>query len=94
MRTLISAFVELIRDKNNRDRLCEEFVLRQYIDLFFKHPELPINLVVEPVTNVFADRLKGEKNGSKYKTGHLTSEETWFIIKMSQHEKLMPQTAF
>lgn len=48
MKTLIAAFIELIRDKT-RERIAEEFVLRSYLDLFEKHPELPLNLVVEPV---------------------------------------------
>jgi hypothetical protein len=50
LKTMISAMIELMRDTSVRkDRLTEEFLFRNFLDLFEKHPELPLNVLVEPV---------------------------------------------
>lgn len=50
LKTMISAMIELMRDTSVRkDRLTEEFLFRNFLDLFEQHPELPLNVLVEPV---------------------------------------------
>lgn len=57
---LIEATVDILNSK--RDRLTEEFVLKNFLSLFDQHQDLPLGLLVDPVIQVFSDRLRGQRN--------------------------------
>lgn len=88
--TLISATVDLFRERN--DRVIEEHLLKNFTMLFDTYEDLPMNLLVEPVVTVMADRIKTvRQEGGRVKRGQISSEELGFIIKISAHKRLSQQ---
>jgi len=39
----------------------EEFILRNFTQLFENQIDLPLNLIVEPVVAIFSERIKNER---------------------------------
>jgi hypothetical protein len=75
-KTLVEATVDLLSSGGKRDRLTEEFILKNFIGLFEQYVDLPVGLLADPVIKVFGERLKKNQN----KPGYLTTEEINFLI--------------
>jgi hypothetical protein len=43
-----------------KDKITQEFVLKNLTDLFQSRPDIPVTVLIEPVTEIFTERLKGE----------------------------------
>jgi len=84
-----------MRSRGKKDRVTEEFCLKNFLHFFNKYPDIPILLLVEPLINLFNDRIKGERKqgGSQHKPGNLSSEEINFINRICQHPKLNQNSA-
>jgi hypothetical protein len=46
---------------NRKDRITEEFVFRNLSDLFEQRPDIPINILLDPLIEILSDRLRGER---------------------------------
>ena len=50
-----------MRVKGKKERVTEEFCLRNFLELIEKYPEIPLNVIVDPMLQIFGNRLKGER---------------------------------
>jgi hypothetical protein len=50
-----------MRDKERRCRLTEEFALRNFLQIFDEYPEIPIFVLVDQLTAIYSERVKGER---------------------------------
>lgn len=61
LKTILTTMFDVMRDKERRCRLTEEFAFRNFIQIFEEYPEIPIFVLVDPLTVIFSDRIKGER---------------------------------
>jgi hypothetical protein len=59
---MITSFISLMRDSVLKDRISEEFTFKNFIQIFNSYPEIPIFMLIEPTTQIFSDRIKGNRD--------------------------------
>lgn len=93
---MIGCMLEGMPIRGRKDRITEEFYLKNFADLFSRNSDIPVTSMVDPLTKVLAERLKGTrlKGGTQHKPGELSSEEINFLIKISQHSRLNEKSGF
>lgn len=69
-----------MRDSVLKDRISEEFTFKNFLQIFNNYPEIPIFMLIEPTTQIFSERIKGNRDRNQFKFGNLTSEEINFLI--------------
>ena len=61
LKTIITGFLSHMSGPNRKDRITEEFVFRNLSDLFEQRPDIPINILLDPLIEILSDRLRGER---------------------------------
>ena len=51
-----------MRDGVLKDRISEEFTFKNFIQIFNSYPEIPIFMLIEPTTQIFSERIKGNRD--------------------------------
>ena len=46
-------------EQRKKDRITEEFCLRNFSILFQNNQDIPVSVIVDPLNKIFAERLKG-----------------------------------
>lgn len=75
LKTIITGILNHMSGPFKKDKITQEFVLQNLIDLFQGRPDIPVNVLIEPVAEIFSERLKGEQAEStgKIKPGNLSN---------------------
>ncbi len=61
LKTVITGIITHMQGPNKKDRVTEEFVLRNLSELFEQRPDIPIAVLLEPLIEILSERLKGER---------------------------------
>ena len=72
LKHLLESFVSVLKFYK-KERITHEFFMGNFLTLFESYPDIPVNLIVDPLVQVFNQKLQGQRvnGGMGHKPGTL-----------------------